>query len=164
MSKHCCLQSISSSKKRPWIEEVRFFAPPIIIFTLILHNRFVTQFGLNPPIGLSGITIFFYVVGKLADIYSTQLCMQFKDPFEQKGYDFPIRETNWLLPDQPTLKQHLFSLSSLFSLLGIFYVYYVPAVGMGASLLFLSASWANLQMRNWLVQNLRQLDETGMAQ
>ncbi len=154
MSKHCCFQSISSSEKRPWIEEPRFFAPPIIVFTLILHSRFISQFGLKPPVGLSAVTIFFYVVGTLTDIYTTHLCMRLKDLFEQIGYEFPVRETNWFLPDQPTMKQHLFSLSTLFSFLGIFYAFYVPAVGMGASLLHLCASWANLKTRRWLIQRL----------
>jgi hypothetical protein len=159
MSKQCPLQSISSPLKRPWIEEMRFFAPLVIGFTLLTHNHFVAQFGFQPPPWLSGVTIFFYVTGTLADIYTTHLCMQFKDKFERNGFVFPARETNWFLPDHLTLRQHLFSLPSLFSILGMFYVFYVPAVGLGASLLHLGASWANLQTHKWLMQTLQEVEK-----
>ncbi len=135
-------------------EDIRYFGPVVLGLTMGLQQVFLSVFDPMPPRWISMSVLVVYWGATALDAYATHLDMCLKPAFEAKGYELPIRESHLLMPDHPTLKQNVLSWPSLFSLLGSFIVFYVPAVGMGASLLHLFTAWRNDRMRRRMLLQL----------
>ncbi len=84
-----------------------FFAPVIVVFTLLLHASVVPKIGFSPPIWLSILVVIGYASAAVLDSITTQRCMELKPAFEALGVEFPMWESNPLLPLVSLVIRHL---------------------------------------------------------
>lgn len=127
-----------------FLQNTWVFGPIIWLLAMVLHIWLVPTLGLHPPHWLSYTVVMLYLGANILDIFTTHRCMCLHQAFVDKGYETPFFETNLMMPDYISLRQNIFSLPTLFSMMGTIYVYFLPIMGVGMALFHLFASWSNV--------------------
>lgn len=97
----------------------------------VAYLQFKNDVFLPAPLWLSVLGMSIYILGQMADVYSTIKFMELKPIFDRNKRNYPIEEANRLLPISPTGKQLIFHWNNL-AVIGLLpLIYYFPSIGIG---------------------------------
>ena len=99
-----------------------------------------------------------HLIGYTYDTLTTHSTLLLKRQFDRHELDFPLTETNPLLPDHPTLNDQLFGKNTFLMLLLFSADLVFPSFGLATGLAHVLAGHGNLNQKRRLQVSLKSLN------
>jgi hypothetical protein len=105
-----------------------------------------------------GLAIITFLIGWIADTWTTVYAFRLLPEYRKRGLQYPLFEWNPFLLNYPTLRDQIYSFSSLIKIITLLLTPLVPAAGWGSAWSSLSAAMNNWRNARYTRYQLEQYD------